>query len=35
VCSSDLRPEQILGAQLQNELYVAAQAGDFFLVRRR
>jgi hypothetical protein len=29
------RPEQILGAQLQNELYVAAQAGDFFLVRRR
>lgn len=29
------RPEQILGSQLQSELFVAAQAGDFFLVRRR
>ena len=30
-----VRPEQILGQRLQSELYVAAQAGDFFLVRRR
>lgn len=30
-----VRPEQILGARLQSELAVVAQAGDFFLVRRR
>jgi|APLak6261679142_1056127.scaffolds.fasta_scaffold00054_18 hypothetical protein len=29
------RPEQIFGNRLQTELYVAAQAGDFFLVRKR
>jgi hypothetical protein len=29
------RPEQVFGARLQSELFVAAQAGDFFLVRRR
>lgn len=29
------RPEQILGGLLQTELYIAAQEGDFFLVRRR
>lgn len=29
------RPEQIFGPLLQSELYVAAQEGDFFLVRRR
>ncbi len=29
------RPEQVLGARLQSELAVVAQAGDFFLVRRR
>ncbi len=29
------RPEQVFGERLQTELYVAAQAGDFFLVRRR
>lgn len=30
-----VRPEQIFGARLQSELYVAGQAGDFFLVRKR
>ncbi len=29
------RPEQVFGPLLQTELYVAGQAGDFFLVRRR
>lgn len=30
-----VRPEQIFGPLLQSELFVAAQSGDFFLVRRR
>lgn len=30
-----VRPEQVFGPRLQSELYVAAQAGDFFLVRKR
>lgn len=30
-----VRPEQILGQRLQSELFVAAQVGDFFLVRKR
>lgn len=30
-----VRPEQLFGPRLQSELYVAAQAGDFFLVRKR
>jgi hypothetical protein len=30
-----VRPEQVFGQRLSSELYVAAQAGDFFLVRRR
>lgn len=29
------RPEQIFGGLMQSELYVAGQAGDFFLVRKR
>jgi hypothetical protein len=29
------RPEQVFGPLMQSQLYVAAQAGDFFLVRRR
>lgn len=29
------RPEQLFGGLLQSELYVAAQSGDFFLVRKR
>ncbi|MFZ5444994.1 MAG: hypothetical protein ACOZQL_33700 [Myxococcota bacterium] len=29
------RPEQLFGPRLQTELFVAAQAGDFFLVRKR
>ncbi|MFT3707897.1 MAG: hypothetical protein QM817_09600 [Archangium sp.] len=29
------RPEQVFGRLLETELYVAAQEGDFFLVRRR
>ncbi|MGV3622562.1 MAG: hypothetical protein ACO1OB_17215 [Archangium sp.] len=29
------RPEQIFGGKLGSELYVAGQAGDFFLVRKR
>lgn len=29
------RPEQLFGSLLQSELYVAGQAGDFFLVRKR
>jgi hypothetical protein len=30
-----VRPEQIFGPRLQSELFVAAQSGDFFLVRKR
>ncbi len=30
-----VRPEQIFGARLQSELFIAAQSGDFFLVRKR
>jgi hypothetical protein len=30
-----VRPEQVFGQRLQTELAVVAQAGDFFLVRRR
>ena len=30
-----VQPEQIFGQRLRSELYVAAQSGDFFLVRRR
>ncbi|MDP1828620.1 MAG: hypothetical protein Q8L48_35465 [Archangium sp.] len=30
-----VRPEQVFGPRLQSELYVAAQSGDFFLVRKR
>ncbi len=30
-----VRPEQVFGARLQSELYVAAQEGDFFLVKNR
>jgi hypothetical protein len=30
-----VRPEQVFGSRLQSDLYVATQAGDFFLVRRR
>ncbi|MFO0600096.1 MAG: hypothetical protein U0228_32605 [Myxococcaceae bacterium] len=29
------RPEQLFGGRLETELYVAGQAGDFFLVRKR
>ena len=29
------RPEQIFGQLLQDQLYVAGQSGNFFLVRRR
>lgn len=29
------RPEQIFGQRMQDELYIAAQSGPFFLVRRR
>jgi hypothetical protein len=29
------RPEQLFGVLMQSELYVAAQVGDFFLVRKR
>jgi hypothetical protein len=28
-------PSQVFGRLLETELYVAAQEGDFFLVRRR
>jgi hypothetical protein len=30
-----VRPEQVFGPRLESELYVAAQSGDFFLVRKR
>ena len=30
-----VRPEQVFGSRLQSELYVAAQEGDFFLVKKR
>jgi hypothetical protein len=30
-----VRPEQIFGARMQTELYVAGQAGDWVLVRKR
>ncbi len=30
-----VRPEQVFGARLSSELYVAAQSGDLFLVRKR
>jgi nicotinamide riboside transporter PnuC len=30
-----VRPEQVFGARLQSELYVAAEAGDWVLVRKR
>ena len=30
-----VRPEQVFGQRLQAELYVAAQEGDFFLVKKR
>ncbi len=30
-----VRPEQVFGARLQSELVVAAQEGDFFLVKKR
>lgn len=30
-----VRPEQLFGQRLQSELFVAAQEGDFFLVRKR
>ena len=30
-----VRPEQVFGPRLQSELYVAAQEGDFFLVKKR